>query len=152
MKGLDALIEENNLLKHQLDKVMLEKAGQIKRSLLQKITPVNGINLIAEQIELPSADLIKNISFELKNQVDNLFLLLGAKIEDKPHLSLIISENLVAEKNFNATNIIRTLAKEIQGGGGGQPFYATAGGKNINGLTKALEQGSEMVKQGVSSN
>ena len=78
--------------------------------------------------------------------------MLGAKIEDKPHLSLIISDNLVAEKNFNATNIIRTLAKEIQGGGGGQPFYATAGGKNINGLTKALEQGSEMVKQGVSSN
>ena len=149
MKGLDALIAENNTLKHQLDKVMLEKAGQIKRSLLQKITVVNGINLIAEQIELPSADLIKNISYELKKQVDNLFLLLGAKIEDKPHLSLIISENLVAEKNFNATNIIRTLAKEIQGGGGGQPFYATAGGKNINGIENALKQGREMFKQGI---
>jgi alanyl-tRNA synthetase len=102
--------------------------------------------MIVEQIELPSADLIKNLSFDLKNQVDNLFLLLGANIEGKPHLSLIISDNLVGDKSMNATNIIRNLAKEIQGGGGGQPFYATAGGKHIDGLKKALEQGRELIQ------
>jgi alanyl-tRNA synthetase len=103
------------------------------------------VNMIVEQIELPSADLIKNLSFDLKNQLDNLFLLLGADIEGKPHLSLIISENLIKDKSMNATQIIRTLAKEIQGGGGGQPFYATAGGKQMEGLKKALEQGRLMV-------
>ena len=147
VKGLEALIDENSILKQQLEKMMQEKAGQIKKSLLQKITSVNGVNLIVEQIELPSADLIKNLSFDLKNQVDNLFLLIGANIEDKPHLSLIISDNLVSEKNLNATNIIRTLAKEIQGGGGGQPFYATAGGKNVAGLKKSLEQGRAFISQ-----
>ena len=87
-----------------------------------------------------SAPAIKNLSFELKNQVENLFFLAGAEIDGKALLSLILSDNLVKEKNLNATNIIRELAKEIQGGGGGQPFYATAGGKNPAGIEAALKR------------
>jgi alanyl-tRNA synthetase len=145
VKGVEALLEENQQLKSKLDSILIEKARQVKTSLLGKVSNVNGVNMIVEQIELPSADLIKNLSFDLKNQLDNLFLLLGADIEGKPHLSLIISENLIKDKSMNATQIIRTLAKEIQGGGGGQPFYATAGGKQMEGLKKALEQGRLMV-------
>ena len=101
-----------------------------------KLTPAS-----SKQLEwLPSTDAIKNLSFELKNQVDNLFFLAGAEIDGKPMLSLILSDNLVKEKNLNATNIIRELAKEIQGGGGGQPFYATAGGKNSAGLEVAIRR------------
>ena len=105
---------------------------------LKKIVENGGVNMIVEQGDL-NADAIKNISFELKQQVDHLFCVLGSNVDGKPHLSVIISDSLVASKSLNATQIIRTLAKEIQGGGGGQPFYATAGGKNPEGLTKALE-------------
>jgi alanyl-tRNA synthetase len=87
-----------------------------------------------------NADAIKNISFELKQQFNNLFCVIGANVDGKPHISLIMSETLVADKGLSATQIIRDLAKEIQGGGGGQPFYATAGGKNPDGLSKALEK------------
>ena len=102
---------------------------------------MNGMNVIISQVSLQDADAIKNISFEMKNQVDNLFFLCGAEIDGKAHLSLILSENIVTEKNLNATNIIRDLSKEIQGGGGGQAFYATAGGKNPKGLKTALDKG-----------
>ncbi len=101
---------------------------------------INGINFIAEKIDLDSADAIKDLSFELRNQVDNLFMVLGAEVKGKPSLSLIISDNLVADKKLNAGTIIRELGKEIQGGGGGQPFYATAGGTNSQGIAKALEK------------
>ena len=145
LKGLEQLLEENAQLKSQTEKMMLEKARVIKSSLLQKIKPVNGINMIVAKVDIPSADAIKNISFEMKNQMENLFLFLGAEIEGKPHLSLILSENLVKDKGLNATTIIRTLAKEIQGGGGGQPFYATAGGKNLAGLQGALEKAKGLI-------
>jgi alanyl-tRNA synthetase len=141
VKGVESLLDENAQLKAKLEQVLIDKARSVKSSLLSKVNKVNGINMIVEEVELPSADLIKNISFDLKNQLDDLFLLIGADIEGKPHLSLIISENLIGAKNMDATKIIRTLAKEIQGGGGGQPFYATAGGKKIEGLKKALEEG-----------
>jgi len=75
-----------------------------------------------------------------------LFCLLASDADGKPLISLIIAENLVAEKSLNATNIIRELAKDIQGGGGGQPFYATAGGKNVDGLKSVLEKASGYVK------
>jgi alanyl-tRNA synthetase len=76
----------------------------------------------------------------LKNKVTNLFLVLGAKIEDKAHLTVMISENLVETRAFHAGNLIRELAKEIQGGGGGQPYFATAGGKLPDGLPGAIRK------------
>ena len=108
--------------------------------LLSKKQNINGVDFIAEKIDLDNADIIKDLSFDLKNKVENLFMVLGADIKGKPSLSLIISENLVKEKNLNAGIIIREIAKEIQGSGGGQPFYATAGGTNLQGIAKALEK------------
>ena len=99
--------------------------------------------LLLETIDLDSAEIIKNLSFDLKNKIDNLFMVIGANIKGKPSLSLIISENLAKEKNLNAGNIVREIAKEIQGSGGGQAFYATAGGNNLQGLSKALEKAKE---------
>ena len=138
LKGVQSLLDEQESLRKRIEELILEKAGTVRNELKQKIKLVNGINLIAEIIELPSADAIKNISYDLRNQIDNLVLLLGAEIEGKPHVSLIISDNLVKDKNLNASNMIRTIAKEIQGGGGGQAFYATAGGKDASGLEKAM--------------
>ena len=138
VQRIQGLMDENTALQEQINVFTNEKTQVIKKELLGKIKSVNGINFLAEQIELPTADALKNLSFELKNQVENLFFLAGAEIDGKALLSLIVSDNLVKDKNLNATNIIRELSKEIQGGGGGQPFYATAGGKNPAGLKKAI--------------
>lgn len=138
VKGVETLLEENEALRKQLEAFQLEKSRQVKAELLKKIVESGGVSMIVEQVDL-NADAIKNVSFELKQQVKNLFCFLGSSIDGKPHLSLMLSDNLVADKGLNATTIIRNLAKEIQGGGGGQPFYATAGGKNPEGLSKALE-------------
>ncbi|MFN8145626.1 MAG: alanine--tRNA ligase [Bacteroidia bacterium] len=139
------LLEENNSLQEKMNQFINQKAQGVKNELITKSKSVNGINVIVDKLDLPTADSIKNISFELKNQIDNLFFLAGAEIDGKAHLSLIISEQLIKEKNLNAMNIIRELSKEIQGGGGGQPFYATAGGKNPEGIDRALEKGRSMI-------
>jgi len=145
IKGIQLLIEEQDQLRKQLEQLMTARAALVKSDLLNKQHSGNGINIIAERIDLPSAEAVKNISYEIRNQVDNLVLLLGTVVDGKPLLSLIISDKLVKDKNLNASNIIRTIAKEIQGGGGGQAFYATAGGKNVSGLDKALEAGRNIL-------
>ena len=90
-------------------------------------------------VKIISDELITQINDQLKSEVDNLFLLLGAEVNGKANLSIMISDNLVKDKGLDAGKIIRDAAKAIQGGGGGQPFYATAGGKNANGLPEAFE-------------
>lgn len=140
LKSVEGLMGENVVLQKQIEGMLREKAKGLKSDLLGKKQLVNGINFIAERIELDSADAIKDLSFELRNQVDNLFMVLGAEVKGKPSLSIIISDNLVKEKNLNAGTIVRELGKEIKGGGGGQPFYATAGGTDSMGIDKALEK------------
>lgn len=146
VQRVQELLDENAQLQKRIEEFTAQKTQQIKKDILERIKSVKGINIIAERIDLPTADAIKNLSFELKNQVENLFFLAGAEIDGKAMLSLIISDSLVKEKNMNATSIIRELAKEIQGGGGGQPFYATAGGKNPSGLNKAIERAESFLQ------
>jgi alanyl-tRNA synthetase len=140
VKSIQTLLEQNTELQKQVDMLMRDKAKGLKVNLLDKKQLINGINFIAEKIDLDSADAIKNLSFELRDQVDNLFMVLGADVNGKPSLSVIISDNLVKDKKLNAGTIIREIAKEIAGGGGGQPFYATAGVTDSKGISKALEK------------
>jgi alanyl-tRNA synthetase len=139
-KSVETLLSENIKLKKEVEKAVLAKASGLKDILKEKVQNINGINFIAEMVSLPNAEAIKNLAYQLKDVVENLFLVLAANIEDKPLLTVMISDNLVKEKGMNAGNIVRELAKEIQGGGGGQPFFATAGGKNVDGLESALEK------------
>ncbi len=132
------LLQENTKLKKEVDKGLVEKIKAIKSDLINQVELIEGVNFIAREVDLPTADALKNLSFSLKDQIQNLFLVLGANINGKPTISVMISENLIADKSLNAITIVRELAKEIQGGGGGQPFYATAGGKNVEGLGEAL--------------
>ena len=134
------LIDENTQLKKQLESFQLMQQKMVKQGLKNAIEEINGIAFIGKKIDASSADMLKNLSFELKREIDNLFLVLGAEINGKPQLSIMVSDNLVKEKNLNAGLIIRDIAKEIQGGGGGQPFFATAGGKDVSGLEKAVEK------------
>jgi alanyl-tRNA synthetase len=144
VKGVTSLVEANESLKKQLAQFQNEKAQSVKADLLTKIKSHDGINRIIAQVDL-DAESIKNISYELKNQLSDLYCFLCANVDGKPHLSLMLSDSLVSEKGLNAMAIIRNLAKEIQGGGGGQPFYATAGGKNVEGLPKALQLANSII-------
>lgn len=135
-----SLEQQEEALHKIIERLIQEMARGVKAGLLKKVSHVNGVNLIAEKIDLGNADAIKNISFEIRNELPDSIICLGAEVEGKAHLSLIISDKLVQDKKWNASNIVREAAKEIQGGGGGQPFYATAGGKNISGISIALER------------
>jgi alanyl-tRNA synthetase len=144
VKSLSNLVEENNDLQKQLQSLLKEKAQTIKQALLLKVENKNGINVIIEKITFDSAEEIKNILFEIRNQVENCVCILGAEVKGKPSISVIIDDNLVKDKNLNAGTIIRDLAKEINGGGGGQPFYAQAGGSKLEGLNSAIEKAKSL--------
>ncbi len=144
-KSVESLLDENAKLKKEIEKSILEKSSGLKNELAKKVESINGINFIAQKVELPNADAIKNLAYQLKDIVSDLFLVLAADIDGKPNLTVMLSENLVKDKGLNAGNIVRELAKEIQGGGGGQPFFATAGGKDLGGLDRALEKAKGFV-------
>jgi alanyl-tRNA synthetase len=139
------LTHENTQLKKDAEQFAALQEQQEKQRLLSLIEKKGHINTIIQLTTLSSSENIKNIAFQLKNEVENLFLVLGADIDGKALLTVAVGENLSKEKNLHAGNIVRELAKEVQGGGGGQPFYATAGGKNPDGLPNALSKAADWV-------
>ena len=145
VKSLSNVLNENSELQKQLHVLLKEKAQIIKQQLLQKIETKNGINFIAEKIVFNSADEIKNMLFEIRNQVEHCVCVLAAEVNGKPSLSVIIDDELVKSKNLHAGNIIKDLAKEINGGGGGQAFYAQAGGTKLEGLDAAILKAKQLV-------
>jgi len=144
VKSITQLLDQNSALQKQIDEFMKEKALGLKEELKAKITIINGINFLAEKISLDASGA-KDLAYALKNDIENLFLVLAYESEGKPGLAVMISENLVSEKGMDASKIVRELAKEIQGGGGGQPFFATAGGKKVEGIEKSLERAKAFV-------
>ena len=142
--AVNGLIEQNAILRKQLDVFMKEKSADVKNVLKTKVNSINGINFIAEKIDV-DANNIKDIAFALKNEIDNLFLILGTTSNDKVSITLMISDNLVESNKWNAAKIIREFSKEIQGGGGGQDYYATAGGKNPDGLNNVFVLAKEFI-------
>ena len=145
--SVQALLDENARLKKEIEKTTLERVGNLKNEIVHHVRGINGVNLIARHIDLQSADAIKNLAFSLKDMVDNLFLVFTSEIDTKPGITVMLSDDLV-KRGMNASNIVRELGKEIQGGGGGQPFYATAGGKNPSGLGKVLERAEDFIPKG----
>ena len=140
VKGVESILEENRDLQKQLERFLREKSQQIKKDLLTKKLDVGGVSVIAEKIDLDSAEEIKNLLFDLRTQVNNLYCVVGSEVKGKPSISIIISENLVKDKNLDAGKIVREVAKEINGGGGGQAFYAQAGGNEAKGLDAAIKK------------
>lgn len=139
LKAVNDLLTKNKSLSKEIEQLQKEKAKSIKGDLKNQIAEHNGINLLSEVVELDGGS-IKDILFQLKGEVDNFVGVLGGKADGKCTLSIIASDNIVSEKDFHAGNIIREVSKHIQGGGGGQPAFATAGGKNAEGLPEALEE------------
>ncbi len=145
LKAVTSLQEENAKLKKEVEQLLKDKAKNLKGDLVNELEDVNGIQFLAKEIDLDAAG-IKDLSFEMGQNKDNLFLLFGTKQNGKALLSCYISKELVTSKDLNAGTIVRELGKFIQGGGGGQPFFATAGGKNPDGIKEALENAKGYLK------
>lgn len=136
-------IDENAGLKKQVDEFMKEKEAQIKQTLLKNIQEINGIKVIKTCMPIP-AEAIKNIAFQLRGEItENLFFVAGTVDAQKPLLTVMLSDNLVAG-GLNAGKLVKDAAKLIQGGGGGQAHFATAGGKNVDGLHAAVDKVIEL--------
>ncbi len=142
---LQGLLEEKHSLEKKLEVFNQQLANQIKDGLALKSVKSNGHTLILEKVSLPSADALKNIAYGLRNQFDDLLMVIAADIDNKPQVAVMIGEKLEASKKFHAGNMVKELAKEIDGGGGGQPFFATAGGKKLEGLDAVLVKAKQMI-------
>lgn len=138
VKALQNLQDENTNLKKQIEGLLKDKAKNIKGELRSELAEINGVQFLAKKLDLDAGGL-KDVAFDLGSQFDNLFLLFATEQNGKALLSCYISKELVDSKGLNAGQVVRELGKHIQGGGGGQPFFATAGGKNPDGITKALD-------------
>ena len=137
LKAVQQLMDQNADMRKQLEVLNHEKALQLKDELITKVELINGINYLSIRINA-DANSAKDIAFAMRAKVENLFLVLGSENDGKATLSVLVSDELVATRGMNAGTIVRELAKAIQGGGGGQPGFATAGGKNPVGLDEAL--------------
>ena len=144
VKSLSDLKSENSKLKKQIESLLKDKAASMKGNLKQEVETINGVNFLAKLVDLDATG-IKDLSFEIGQEFDNSVLLFGTEHKGKALLSCYVSKGLVASKGLNAGTIVRELGKYIQGGGGGQPFYATAGGKNPAGLQEALEKAKSYI-------
>ena len=145
VKALQNLQAENADLKKQIENLLKDKAKNVKGDLKNELTEINGIQFLAKKLDLDASG-IKDVSFELGQQYTNLFLLFGTENDGKALLSCYISKELVESKGLNAGTIVRELGKYIQGGGGGQPFFATAGGKNPDGIDEALAAAKKYIE------
>jgi alanyl-tRNA synthetase len=144
VESILALQEENNTLKKELEQLQKAKAGNLKGNLIASAQLINGVNFIATQTDL-DAKSVKELAFEIEREVENLFMIIGTTDGDKATLTVILGRDIIGSKGLNAGNIVRELGKHINGGGGGQPHFATAGGKNPSGILAALKAAKELL-------
>ena len=142
MTAIRKTLEENAELGKQVGEYVREQIAKKKRQLLEKRVEVGGVRLFLIEKEVP-AEIIKDIAFQIAGELHEPFVFIAACVEpssSKPSLTLMISKDLVESRGWNASQLLRAAAKHIQGGGGGQPHFATAGGKNVDGLKAAVEE------------
>ena len=145
LKSVLTLQEENTKLKKEIEQLNKLKTASFKEQLIKNKKLINGVNFVGALLDADAGSM-KSIAFEIANELDDLFFIGGSNLNGKALLTIYISKNLVETKSLNAGNIIRELGKHIQGGGGGQAFFATAGGKNPGGLKAALEAAEKIIE------
>ncbi len=145
VSAVNKVLEENASMRKQMEQMELQQVMGLKAGLMEKVQTVGGVPMVIEELTLPSADAAKQLCFQLKQSLGNPVVVLAYLADEKPGLAIYIDDQWVAEKGWNASQMIRECAKEIQGGGGGQPFFATAGGKNAAGLSAALASAKSLL-------
>ncbi|MDK7375893.1 MULTISPECIES: alanine--tRNA ligase [Weeksella] len=144
-KAVQQLLDENAQLKKQVEKFVAQQAKAEKENWKQQVKNINGIQFLAIKTDLNTQSAKQN-AIDLTNELDNAFVVVATKDAVKPSITISIAKNLVEEKQLNAGQIVREIAKNIQGSGGGQAFLATAGGKDVTGIDKALAQAETFVQ------
>ncbi|MGB1136246.1 MAG: alanine--tRNA ligase [Flavobacteriaceae bacterium] len=142
--AIEKLQSDVAALSKQNQQLIREKAGQLGDQLKQSMESINGVNFIGAMVDIDAAAQ-KDLAFNMGQKIERLFLIFGSQHNEKALLTCYISEELVKEKSLNAGQVVRELGKLIQGGGGGQAFFATAGGKNPDGLEAALSAARKML-------
>jgi alanyl-tRNA synthetase len=149
IKSVENLVIENQRLKEDVNRLSVFQNKVLVEELKQKVQKLSGVQFISDIVHVNSANDLKDISFKLRNELNDIFVVLAANISGKPLISIMIADNLVDKFDLNAGKMIREAAKHIKGGGGGQPFYATAGGKDVNGIDEALKSVRQILERTV---
>ena len=143
LQAVKKAVEENHELKKQIESMMRERMNELQHAVLKDVEEHNGVNVIRFRTSF-APELVKDMAFNIRNRFERLVCIIGSEHGGKPSLTIALSDALVVEGK-NASNVVREAAKEMQGGGGGQAFFATAGGKDLSGLDKAMEKALELV-------
>ncbi len=144
--SINRLIEENTTLKKKVDKYQVKETNIILEELMKKKRLLGDIHFISGRLETDSPDILKNLAYNIRSSSDNTVLVIGSEIKGKANILVMVSDNLVNERNINATEIVREIASEIKGSGGGQPFLATAGGNNPSGIEAAISKAAHFLQ------
>jgi len=146
-KNIEHLMEENIMMSKEVQGMKKSALTIEKRNIIDSAQNINGISLMSCRVKPVIADQLKDLAHSINNETDqDIALILGGEVKGKPQLAILFSEKLLKEFDLNAGAIVREAAKRIQGGGGGQPFFATAGGKNLDGLDTAIEEAVAIIK------
>ena len=146
-ESVEKLIAENNSLRKTIEKIQVREAAEAVKKIQEKAIVINGITFISGKLDIESSEILKTVAFNLRKGSDASVGVLGSVIDGKASLVVIVSDKLVKERNINAINIIKEISPEIKGGGGGQPFIATAGGKNPDGIPDAILKAEEYLRK-----
>jgi alanyl-tRNA synthetase len=146
-ENVEKLLNENSILKKTVEKFQTQVAVAIKKSLEEKAVNLGSFHLITGEVEVDSVEMLKTIAHLIRNTDNDTVLIIGCEIAGKANLLVMVSDNLVNVKKFNASAIIKEISAEINGSGGGQPFLATAGGKNPAGIQAALSKASDLIRK-----
>lgn len=145
VSAVQSVVDEKNKLSKQLEAMQKDQLQALKLDLKSNALRADGMTKVIAKVSLPNADALKQLTHDLKREEKEAFIVIAADINGKPQIAVAIDENIVKSKNLNAGQIVRDLAKNINGGGGGQPFFATAGGSKIEGLDDVITQALAIV-------
>ena len=145
-ESVEKLIAENSSLRKTIERYQVQAAMTSLKELEENAVIIKDIRFISGEIKTDSADTLKAIAFDMRKNSDNIVAVIGSAIGGKANIVVMVSDKLVSEKNINAVNIIKEISAEINGGGGGQPFLATAGGKKPEGIKSAIMKAAEYLK------
>ena len=141
--AIQKLMDDNSALQKDIAKFQQEQAMAMKKTFVEKLNAAN--NLVVEQLDM-DLNMLKDMLLMLRTENPDMAIVLGSAFADKPSLLVVLGQNRV-DAGKNASNIVRQAGKEIQGGGGGQPFFATAGGKNLAGLQNAINVAKGIIEE-----
>jgi alanyl-tRNA synthetase len=147
-ESVEKLVTENSSLRKSVEKFQSQSVVGRMKELVDKAVIINGIRFVSGLVESDSSDILKNVAYQIRTSSEHTVMVIGSENSGKANLLVTVSDDLVKNKNINAVSIIKEISSEINGGGGGQPFLATAGGKNPAGIQAALTKAAEFLKKG----